>query len=348
MRHSFRVREAMGCAIRAIALVALVLALAPAAGATRLEQVTYTGRDENWSSFAPDGVNILLSSGEVICGNGEWFCGSQNIWRITYESGHGVLSSLLLLEEAYHPRVSPDGDWVAGMVHNGKDWDVYLWSNLNLGGGVPFQSGMGTDERFPNWSSDSRYIAFDSNRAGAAGTSGYQIYYAPVESPSDPVAAVQATFVGSNNKHPTWSHDDREIAYVGDAQDRRSLSAVRLDGNGYRLITPEASQNRHPDWSPDGRWLAFTTDRWDGIGDIAIVRADGTGEVIRISENMPGHDDFPEWSHDSQKILFCGTAFTPPYRPNKEIFIASQLPTDTGVAVQAKGMGFLKKSFGGQ
>lgn len=327
------------------ALFLIFLLTTGVARATTLEQVTYTGRDENWSSFAPDGITILLSSGEVICGNGEWFCGTQNIWRLSYDSGHGVVASDMVRDDAYHPRVSPDGKWVAGMVHNGRDWDIHLWSTSNFNAGIVFQSGTGQNERFPNWSNDSRFIAFDSDRPAAPGSSGYQIYYAPIDVPADPAAAIQLTDVGSNNKHPTWNHDDSEIAYVGDAQDRRSISAVRVDGSGYRLITPEASQNRHPDWSPDGRWIAFTTDRWDGIGDIAIVRADGQGEVVRISEGMPGHDDFPEWNHDSTKILFCGTAFTPPYIPNKEIFIASNLPTDGGVGTRSTSLGSLKKLF---
>ena len=153
-------------------------------------------------------------------------------------------------------------------------------------------------------------------------------------------------FLGSNNKHPTWSGDDDEIAYVGDAENRRSISAVRLSDGAYRKITPQLSQNRHPDWSPDGRWIAFVTDRWDDIGDIAIVDAHGGGPVVRVTEGMDGHDDFPEWSPDSQRILFCGFVAEPPYIPNKEIMVAEDLPFDAiRVPVRQESMGSLKGAF---
>lgn len=316
------------------------------AEATRIHRITYTARDENWGTWAPDGIHALFSSGESICGGDRWFCGPQNIWSMSFEDNGNLASLGLQIEDAYHPRISPDGRWVAAMVHNGSDWDIMLWPRNRWNERVSFQSLEGYQERFPNWSNDSRFIAFDSNRPSDAGTTGYQVYYAPVDQPTATDAAVQATFIGSNNKHPTWSADDHELAYVGDAQDRRAISAVNLQTGEYRLITPEASQNRHPDWSPDGRWLLLTTDRWDGIGDIAIVRADGEGEPIRITEGMDGHDDFGEWSADGKSILFCGTIAEFPYRPNKEMFVARDLPLEIeSVPTRRTSMGGLKGSY---
>jgi TolB protein len=335
--------------LRLVALALLCASVWAMAGSARVQaleihRITYTPRDENWGSWAPDGVSALLSSGESICSNGEWFCGPQNIWSMRFGGDGQLLALDMFAEDAYHPRLSPDGRWAAAMVHNGNDYDIWVWPSGAWGQRVRFQSIDGYQERFPNWSNDSRFIAFDSNRPSQVGTRGYQVFYAPVAEPADPSAAVQVTRVGSNNKHPTWSGDDREIAYVGDAQDRRAISAVNIETGEYRLITPESSQNRHPDWSPNGDWIAFTTDRWDGIGDIAIVRADGSGEPVRISVGMDGHDDFPEWSGDGMRILFCGTAAEFPYRANKEMFVATDLPLGT-VPVEPRSLGGLKGRF---
>jgi TolB protein len=327
------------------ASLAAALCVASVAGALEINRITYTPRDENWGSWAPDGVTALLSSGESICSNGEWFCGPQNIWSMRFGGGGQLLSLELFAEGAYHPRLSPDGQWAAAMIHNGNDYDIWVWPSGSWDERVRFQSTEGHQERFPNWSNDSRFIAFDSNRPSDLGTKGYQIFYAPVTEPEDPGAAIQVTTVGSNNKHPTWSGDDTEIAYVGDAEDRRAISAVQVESREYRLITPESSQNRHPDWSPNGDWIAFTTDRWDGIGDIAIVRADGSGDPIRISVGMNGHDDFAEWSGDGMRILFCGTAVEFPYRANKEMFVAGDLPLGS-VSTKARSVGGLKRRFG--
>ncbi len=318
------------------------------ANATELVQLTFTGRDENWSTWAPGGNTLLLSSGEYICGGDRWFCGDQNIWELSL-AGEEPIGLQMRLADAYHPRMSPDGQWVAGMVHNGNDFDIFLWPSDDLSNGQLFQSLPGANERFPNWSNDSQFIAFDTDKIphDIDGTTGVQIYFAPVGAPADPSAAVQLTSLGFNNKHPTWNHDSTEIAYVGDAQSRRSISAVTVPDGEYRQITPHSSQNRHPDWSPDGKFIAFVTDRWDGIGDVAIVRADGNGLPIRITEGMPGHDDFPEWSHDSQRLAFCGTAIVPPVQPNKEIYLAVDLPLDeVSVPTEKTTFGSFRARFG--
>ena len=330
-----------------LTLVVLGLGLtADFASAIDLQRITFTARDENWGTWAPDGFTALFSSGESICSGGQWFCGPQNIWSMRFGGDGALLALDLEIEDAYHPRMSPDGRWAAAMVHNGDDWDIYLWPRGDWESRVAFQSLPGYQERFPNWSNDSQFIAFDSNRPSDLGTTGYQVYYAPVAVPEDPDAATQATFVGSNNKHPTWNADDTELAYVGDAQDGRSISTVNLVTGEYRLVTPHESQNRHPDWSPDGRWILLTTDRWDGIGDIAIVRADGQGDLIRITEGMNSHDDFGEWSGDGQSILFCGTIMEPPFRPNKEMYVARDLPLEIeGVPTQKATVGGLKGRF---
>jgi Tol biopolymer transport system component len=240
--------------------------------------------------------------------------------------------------------MSPDGQWVAAMIHNGNDFDIWLWPTGSIEERVLFQSEPGNDERFPNWSNDSRFIAFDSTVPSPRGNVGYQVFYAPVDQPDVPSARVQVTFLGNANKHPTWNRDGTEIAYVGNELNQRSISAVRLSDGRYREVTPHNSQNRHPDWSPTGDWIAFTTDRWDGRGDVAIVRADGHGEPIRITEGMNGHDDFPEWNHNGTRLVFCGTALTPPLAPNKEIYMATQLPLEI-VGTKTQSFGSLKASF---
>ncbi|HEY1579743.1 MAG TPA: hypothetical protein VGF82_21965 [Terracidiphilus sp.] len=67
------------------------------------------------------------------------------------------------------------------------------------------------------------------------------------------------------------------------------------------------ARERSPAWSPDGSELAYCT--WDGllIGQIEVVKADGTGR--RRLTNMRGGACFPDWSPDGTKIAF--TALTP-------------------------------------
>jgi Tol biopolymer transport system component len=57
------------------------------------------------------------------------------------------------------------------------------------------------------------------------------------------------------------------------------------------------------DWSPDGSRVAFDTATGpDALPDIAIVKADGTGQT-RLTDNE-WWDAFPNWSPDGRRIAF--------------------------------------------
>ena len=38
---------------------------------------------------------------------------------------------VMFAEDAYHPRLSPDGKWAAAMVRNGSDYDIWVWPSAS-------------------------------------------------------------------------------------------------------------------------------------------------------------------------------------------------------------------------
>ena len=80
---------------------------------------------------------------------------------------------------------------------------------------------------------------------------------------------------------------------------------LALDSLAVRQITdftePELA-NRFPDWSPDGLELVFVSENSDGIGDLYIVAADGTG-LRRLTSDRARHEN-PAWSPDGHWIAF--------------------------------------------
>jgi Tol biopolymer transport system component len=95
--------------------------------------------------------------------------------------------------------------------------------------------------------------------------------------------------------HPSWSPDEKRIAYEGSD----GISVVDLATGA---TTAVAANGTSPVWSPDGAWIAFTrsgaslTD-----ASLVVVHPDGTDERVLATPAA-----FPSWSPDGKKIVFAG------------------------------------------
>src|SRR6266511_2809098 len=73
-------------------------------------------------------------------------------------------------------------------------------------------------------------------------------------------------------------------------------------GTGRRLTTDSANEGQ-PAFSPDGRRIAYLSYR-NGLGDIFIRSADGSGQDQQLTSNAELHDFAPSWSPDGKHIVF--------------------------------------------
>ena len=88
------------------------------------------------------------------------------------------------------------------------------------------------------------------------------------------------------NTQPVFSPDGKEVAYI---EDRNNLRVLNLATKQTRtLLTDEEifGDNHRFEWSPDSKWILFDLDV-PGIapGEVGLVRADGTGKVVNLTES---------------------------------------------------------------
>ena len=112
---------------------------------------------------------------------------------------------------------------------------------------------------------------------------------------------------------PTWSWDDRRIAFHRQTPSGPVVGIINADGTGERVLGP----GRNPAWSPDGRIVFVSPGA--GVGGISVMNADGTGSTLLLSHDFAAPGCVPpaslyawwgdcvarpRWSPDGQRIAF--------------------------------------------
>ena len=110
---------------------------------------------------------------------------------------------------------------------------------------------------------------------------------------------------------PSWSADGRRLAFLrGSAYygQNQNVWTMRADGTHQRQVTHGSIPDSSPAFSPGGGRIVMAHG-WDVIGNIVIVRTDGTDPVRLTSGRAAG---YPAFSPDGKWIAFSG-------RPREEL-----------------------------
>lgn len=164
-------------------------------------------------------------------------------------------------------------------------------------------------ERSVSFSPDGRALLYASERGGSWNL--YQMklardderyFFAATLFNEEPVLVSDAeTF------QPAFSPDGKEVAYL---EDRTTLKVLNLASKQSRTILPGnkafsyADGDQHYAWSPDGQWFLVTYLQ-DGywIGEVGLARADGTGEIVNLTES--GFSERrPQWAMGGKLVIW--------------------------------------------
>ncbi len=195
------------------------------------------------------------------------------------------------------PRISPDGRWVAFGIDNGKETAVWVYelSGRTAMRKLTFEG----RNRYPAWSRDSRYVAFQSDREGdiaifqqrADGTGSAERLTRP-----EP---------GVSHIPESWSPVTDVLLFTATKSSQVSLWGLTLSD---RKATPigdiQSNQPIAPLFSPDGKWIAYTS-VVNGTAQVFAQSFPVSGSKYLVSKTA-GHHGL--WSPDGRELIYDVTA----------------------------------------
>lgn len=251
-----------------------------------------------------------------------------------------TVDDLINVKSVGGAQISPDGKFVAYTVSE-TDWkqDAYvtqIWL-ADIATGKNLQLTRGDKSAgSPQWSPDSQWLAFTSNRVGDKN----QIF---VIRP-DGGEALQLTKAENGVSGYAWSPDGKSIAFSSSDEDQKAAKERKDHLGGFEVVRKEYSYSHiftldvaealsapvagtqrtngknftvgQVSWSPDGKLIAFSaTINSDlingGTSDIYLLTlADNS---VRKIVNQPGPDNDPNFSPDGKQIVFRSAMGNPKF-----------------------------------
>jgi Tol biopolymer transport system component/DNA-binding winged helix-turn-helix (wHTH) protein len=109
---------------------------------------------------------------------------------------------------------------------------------------------------------------------------------------------------------PTWSPDNRQIAFMRFLEKGFSINVISALGGAEKILYTTGSGLRgmcaHLDWSPDGKLLAFSEPRADRSNNprITLISLDDLSVRPLTSSIAPEYDCQPAFSPDGSRVAF--------------------------------------------
>jgi serine/threonine-protein kinase len=229
----------------------------------------------------------------------------------------GVVRRLNLPAGNYdYPRVSPDGKRVAIGTTDGQDAAIWVY---DLDGKSAIRRlTLSSKDRYPIWSSDGMWIAFQSDRDGSGSV------YRQRADGSGTVERLTTADPGTTHVPDSWSpHNDGFLFSILKGNDVRLMWFSLADKKAVPFADVQNIRGTMSSatFSPDGRWVAYTssTAAENAVFVQPMPPSGAKYQVSQAGEN--GHH--PLWSHNGRELL---------YVPQVGRFVSRSISTQSGVS----------------
>ncbi len=158
-----------------------------------------------------------------------------------------------VFNDARQPVWTPDGKSIVFFAY--RDGGYHLWSVSPDGSGQRQLTRGMFDEREPAVSHDGTHIAFSSDRGNPLG-SDYNIFVLDLRDG----AIRQLSHDPAEDSMPSWSPDDRQIAFASTRDNGHGVWVVDVAGGPERRMTETAVRIDAAAWAPGGEIIAHGVD----------------------------------------------------------------------------------------
>lgn len=243
--------------------LATILTLSPILLASRdgrLQQASVTVHEGTSMSVAisPDGRSLAIDL-------------QGTIWTLP-ATGGPARAVTDYYNDARHPVYSPDGRSIAFQGYRDGGYDI--WAVSPDGSNLRQLTKGPWDDREPAWSHDGTRVAFSSDRGPSisagdtkAGIGNYDIWILDTRNSQ----LTQVTKNDANDFMPSWSPDDKELAFIS-SRNGQGVWVVNLATGAERQLSAQGVRADAPSWGPGGQVVYHST---GGIG--SQLEIDGRG-----------------------------------------------------------------------
>jgi Tol biopolymer transport system component len=182
-------------------------------------------------------------------------------------------------------QLSPDGRHIA------IDEVGVLWVLPSSGGTARRLTSDFYDIAQPEWSPDSRTLAFQSYRAG-----NFDLWTIH----PDGSGLRQLTHGPYDHREPRWSPDGRKLAYSGDGTGSYGIYTLDVASGAIATVADTAEEEYEPAWSPDGTKIAFVV--LNTRIDVVDLATGARSTAITVPAGQVIHN--PAWTPDGHDLVY--------------------------------------------
>jgi len=220
---------------------------------------------------------------------------------LSFVDRDGKTQSINLPAQMYvHPRLSTDGTQIAVGTDDGRDANVWVYDRKNPGASLRRLT-FGGRNRYPIWSPDGRYIAFQSDREGDGAI------FRQLADGSGAAERLTKPDAGAQHEPESWSPDGKTLSFNNISGANQGVWTVGLDGDPKPVVFADSTENtveKHSMFSPDGHWIAYMAAPVSTIAvstEVFVQAFPVTDAKYQVST---GGGRTPRWSSDGKALFY--------------------------------------------